>query len=65
MHHIELTRRTIAALAERVEVVELAPVEYSRVHGAGLYGEFLDNRGWAGHMASGYRSAAEALARMA
>ena len=62
MGHIELTRRTIADLAERLPVVELAPVEYSRVHGAGLYGEFLDNTGWADHMAAGYRSAAATLA---
>jgi NTE family protein len=62
MHHVQLTRRSIAALAHAVpEVIELTPVEYRRVHGAGLYGEFVDTRNWAGFMADGYRAAATAL----
>jgi NTE family protein len=62
MQHVELARRNIADLREAVpDVVELTPVAYGRVRGAGLYGEFLDNRGWAGYMAAGYRAAEQAL----
>ncbi|HEX6886669.1 MAG TPA: patatin-like phospholipase family protein [Candidatus Nanopelagicales bacterium] len=64
MHHVELTRRAIADLRRVVpDVIELTPVDYSRVHGAGLYGEFLDNRSWPDHMRAGYDSASAALAR--
>lgn len=38
-------------------------VAYGRVRGAGFYGEFIDNRGWAGYMAAGYADAARALTR--
>lgn len=63
MHHIELTRRAIADLRRVVpDVIELTPVDYSLVHGAGLYGEFLDNRAWAGYMRDGYRAAEQAIA---
>ena len=43
-------------------MIELTPVEYSTVQGAGLYAEFLDNRRWATYMTDGYRSATTALA---
>jgi NTE family protein len=63
MHHIELTRRAIADLRRAVpDVIELTPVEYSKVHGAGLYGEFLDNRSWPEYMRAGHALATEALA---
>jgi NTE family protein len=63
MHHIQLTRRSIESLRAAVpDVVELTPVDYSRVHGAGLYGEFLDNRRWPAYMARGYRATVDALA---
>ena len=62
MHHVELTRRAIADLRRAVpDVIELTPVDYSLVHGAGLYGEFLDNRAWPRYMRDGYRAADEAL----
>ena len=62
MQHVELARRGIADLRGAVpDVIELTPVAYGRVRGAGLYGEFLDNRGWAGYMAGGYDAAQEAL----
>ena len=64
MQHVELARRAIADLRRAVpDVIELTPVAYGRVRGAGLYGEFLDNRGWAGYMAAGYRATEEALTR--
>lgn len=64
MHHVELARRGIADLERAIpDVVELTPVVYGRVRGAGLYGEFLDNRGWAGYMLDGYDAAARALTR--
>lgn len=64
MHHVALTHRSIADLRRAVpDVLEMTPVDYSRVHGAGLYGEFLDNRAWPGYMVDGYRSAADALDR--
>ena len=63
MQHVELARRSITDLRSAVpDVIELTPVTYGRVRGAGLYGEFLDNRGWAGYMAAGYRAAEEVLA---
>jgi NTE family protein len=63
MQHVELARRSIADLRGAVpDVIELTPVAYGRVRGAGLYGEFLDNRAWAGYMADGYRAAGESLA---
>ncbi|MCU0301720.1 MAG: patatin-like phospholipase family protein [Candidatus Nanopelagicales bacterium] len=66
MHHIELTRRAIADLRRAVpDVIELTPVDYAKVHGAGLYGEFVDNRSWPAHMRAGHEAAAEAFARWA
>ncbi len=56
--HVRIARRNFDDLLRAVpDVIELAPVEYSTVQGAGLYGEFLDNRRWAGYMADGYHSA--------
>ena len=63
MGHSRMARRNFADLQRAVpDVIELAPVAYSRAQGAGLYAEFLDNRRWAGYMADGYRSATTALA---
>lgn len=62
MQHVELARRAIADLRRTVpDVIELTPVAFGRVKGAGLYGEFIDNRRWADYMADGYRAAHEAL----
>lgn len=62
MQHVELVRRSITDLRRAVpDVVELTPVSYGKVRGAGLYGEFLDNGSWGEYMADGYRAAAEAL----
>lgn len=62
MQHLQLARRSFADLRAAVgDVVELAPVDYAKVHGAGLYGQFLDNREWAGFMTDGYRAARTAL----
>jgi predicted acylesterase/phospholipase RssA len=62
MQHIELARRSIRDLRRAVpDTIELTPVSYGRVRGAGLYGEFLDNGSWREYMADGYRAADEAL----
>jgi NTE family protein len=62
MQHIELARRSISDLRRAVpDTIELTPVSYGRVRGAGLYGEFLDNGSWPEYMADGYRAADEAL----
>jgi NTE family protein len=62
MQHVHIARRSIADLHGAVPAtVELTPVDYSLVHGAGLYAEFLDNRRWAAHMAAGYSSADRVL----
>lgn len=62
MQHVELARRSMRDLRRAVPyVVELTPVPYGRVRGAGLYGEFLDNGSWADYMAAGYRTADESL----
>ena len=62
MQHVRIARHGLDDLRRSVpEVIELAPVDYARVQGAGLYAEFLDNRRWAGYMADGYRSAAAVL----
>ncbi len=62
MQHVRIARHGLDDLRRAVpEVVELAPVDYGRVQGAGLYAEFLDNRGWAGYMADGYRSTSAML----
>jgi NTE family protein len=60
--HVRIARRNFEDLHRAVpDVLELAPVDYSTVQGAGLYSEFLDNRRWAGYMADGYHSATTAL----
>ncbi len=62
MQHIQLARRGMADLRRTVpDVVELTPVDYSKVQGAGLYGQFLDSREWPKFMTNGYQTAAEAL----
>lgn len=62
MQHVELVRRSINDLRRAVpEVIELTPVSYGKVRGAGLYGEFIDNRRWDDYMAAGYRAADEVL----
>ena len=49
MQHAWIARRNFADLQRAIpDVIELTPVEYSKVQGAGLYAEFLDNRRWAG-----------------
>lgn len=61
--HARIARRNFDDLHRAVpDVIELCPVEYSAVQGAGLYAEFLDNRRWAGFMTDGYRCATTALA---
>ncbi|MGN6577196.1 MAG: patatin-like phospholipase family protein [Nocardioides sp.] len=62
MQHVELARRSISDLRRVVpDVVELTPVPYGKVRGAGLYGDFVDNRSWGEYMADGYRAADVAL----
>jgi NTE family protein len=62
-NHLRIARRNFADLCRAVpDVMELTPVEYRKVQGAGLYAEFLDNRRWASFMADGYHSAVGALA---
>jgi NTE family protein len=62
MQHLELARRSLAELHRAVpHVIELNPVPYDRVQGAGLYGQFLDNRDWGEFMGDGYRAARRAL----
>lgn len=62
MQHLQLARRSFADLQRSVpEVIELSPVSYELVHGAGLYGQFLDTRDWPGFMTDGYVAAAGVL----
>lgn len=61
MQHLELARRSLAELRRAMPVIELNPVAYDKVHGAGLYGQFLDNREWGEFMGDGYRAARRAL----
>jgi NTE family protein len=62
MQHLQLARRSLADLRRTVpDVIEMEPVAYSKVQGAGLYGQFLDSREWAGFMTDGYHAAAGAL----
>lgn len=64
--HAELARRSIRDLRRAVpDVVELTPVPYGRVRGAGLHGEFLDNGSWGDYMAAGYHAADASLATWA
>ena len=62
MQHLMLARRSFADLRRAVpDVIELNPVSYDKVHGAGLYGQFLDTADWPGFMTDGYNAAAQAL----
>lgn len=62
MQHLHLARRSYADLQRSVpEVLELSPVPYEQVHGAGLYGQFLDTRDWPEFMTDGYEVAARTL----
>ena len=64
MQHLQLARRGLADLRRSIaDVVELNPVPYGKVQGAGLYGQFLDTRLWPRFMSSGYDVATEALAQ--
>jgi len=63
MQHLQLARRSLTALREATDVELLEPVPYDRVHGAGLYGLFLDSREWATFMRQGYDAASVALAQ--
>ena len=60
--HIELARRNLAQLRDRVAHVELLePVPYATVKGIGLYAQFLDTRRWPEFMRMGHRAMARAL----
>lgn len=62
MQHLQLARRSMADLCQAVpEVIELNPVPYEKVQGAGLYGQFLDTSQWAGFMTDGYQAAVAGL----
>lgn len=62
MQHLQLARRSMADLQRTIpDVIELDPVPYEKVHGAGLYGQFLDTSEWPEFMADGYESAVTAL----
>lgn len=63
MQHLQLARRSLAALEAATEVLLVEPVPYSKVHGAGLYGQFLDNREWATFAREGYDVTRAALRR--
>jgi NTE family protein len=66
MQHLQLARRGMADLRRTVDdVIELNPVPYGKVQGAGLYGQFLDTRLWPRFMADGYVVAATALREFA
>ncbi|MCU0265980.1 MAG: patatin-like phospholipase family protein [Actinomycetia bacterium] len=61
MQHLQLARRSLAALDAATEVLLVEPVPYDKVHGAGLYGQFLDNREWATFAREGYDVTTSAL----
>ena len=64
MQHMHLAKRALADLHEHVgDVIELTPVPYDIVQGAGLYGQFLDTRRWPEFMTDGYDVAARSLTR--
>jgi NTE family protein len=54
MGHIDTARRSLADLEQATDVHMLDPVPYGTVHGAGLYTQFVDRRGWARYMRNGY-----------
>lgn len=62
MQHLQIARRSMADLQRTIpDVIELNPVPYSTVHGAGLYGHFLDTSHWRDFMAAGYVAAGAVL----
>lgn len=62
MQHLQIARRSLADLHRSIgEVVELNPIPYETVHGAGLYGQFLDSSRWPEFMRAGYDVATEEL----
>lgn len=65
MGHVDTARRSLADLERATEVHMLDPVPYRTVHGAGLYTQFVDRRGWAGYMRDGYEKAWEMLDEVA
>ncbi len=58
---VELARANLARLKERVEVVAIEPVPYSKVRGVGFYRQFLSTRDWAGFMLAGRSETRRAL----
>ena len=58
---VELARANLARLKERVEVVAIEPVPYSKVRGVGFYRQFLTTRDWADFMLAGRSEARRAL----
>ncbi len=62
MQHLQLARRSLAELRRSIDdVIELNPVPYGKVQGAGLYGQFLDTRLWPRFMTAGYAETTAAL----
>ena len=62
MQHLQLARRGMADLRRTIpDVIELTPVAYGKVNGAGLYGQFMDSREWPQFMADGFECAQVAL----
>jgi NTE family protein len=57
MGHVDAARRSLADLEASTEVHMLDPVPYGKVHGAGLYTQFVDRREWATYMRNGYDAA--------
>jgi NTE family protein len=57
MGHIDTARRSLSDLDDATEMHMLDPVAYGTVHGAGLYTEFVDRRGWSQYMRAGYAQA--------
>lgn len=63
MQHLQLARRGMAELRRTIaDVIEVNPVPYGKVQGAGLYGQFLDTRLWPRFMSAGFVATTEALA---
>ncbi|MGA7688156.1 MAG: patatin-like phospholipase family protein [Jiangellales bacterium] len=65
MGHIDTARRSLADLERATDVHMLDPVPYGTVHGAGLYTQFVDRRGWARYMRNGYDEAWAVLDKVA
>lgn len=64
MGHVDTARRSLADLTATAEVHMLDPVPYGKVHGAGLYTEFVDRREWPAYIRSGYDAARALLKRL-